>query len=166
MTAVTHFGETLGPKELPLEPKALLEGTSTPHTCRSSSGSGRGHCCRWQMRCSNVCTRRSSSALVQKCIGCSTHPSSCLTVLSHDDPASHFSPQIPHHCTEARRGGFWSYVAGTAYRIVLSHDVSGIHVDNYRTTLPMAKGLSSSAAVCVLVARAFNMVRPSHAVHT
>mmetsp|Transcript_17312 Transcript_17312/g.29285 ORF Transcript_17312/g.29285 Transcript_17312/m.29285 type:complete len:185 (-) Transcript_17312:979-1533(-) len=34
--------------------------------------------------------------------------------------------------------------------------VRGICIDNYRTTLPMQKGLSSSAAVCVLVATAFN----------
>lgn len=30
----------------------------------------------------------------------------------------------------------------------------GVTVDNYLTTLPMKKGLSSSAAVCVLVVRA------------
>jgi galactokinase len=34
----------------------------------------------------------------------------------------------------------------------------GIEIDNYRTTLPMRKGLSSSAAVCVLVVRAFAAV--------
>lgn len=51
----------------------------------------------------------------------------------------------------AQRGGFWSYVAGTAYRILVSHAVGGLEIDNYRTTLPMSKGLSSSAAVCVLV---------------
>ena len=32
----------------------------------------------------------------------------------------------------------------------------GININNYRTTLPVKKGLSSSAAICVLVARAFN----------
>ena len=32
--------------------------------------------------------------------------------------------------------------------------VDGVTVDNYLTTLPMKKGLSSSAAVCVLVVRA------------
>src|SRR5664279_4694321 len=34
--------------------------------------------------------------------------------------------------------------------------VRGLEVDNYLTDLPIRKGLSSSAAVCVLVARAFN----------
>ena len=34
--------------------------------------------------------------------------------------------------------------------------MGGLLVDNYRTTLPLKKGLSSSAAVCVLLTRAFN----------
>ncbi len=59
----------------------------------------------------------------------------------------------------AQAGGFWSYVAGTVYRIVTDFDLgdhSGVDIDNYLTTLPLKKGLSSSAAICVLVARAFN----------
>ena len=52
---------------------------------------------------------------------------------------------------EARRGGYWSYVAGVAYLIALEHRVYGIRLDNHTTTLPARKGLSSSAAVCVLV---------------
>lgn len=35
---------------------------------------------------------------------------------------------------------------------------SGILIDNYKTTLPTKKGLSSSAAVCVLVVRALCLV--------
>ena len=31
-----------------------------------------------------------------------------------------------------------------------------MEIENYKTTLPIKKGLSSSAAFCVLVARAFN----------
>ena len=57
---------------------------------------------------------------------------------------------------EAKTGGFWSYAAGTAYKISTDSRVGGVEVDNYRTTLPMGKGLSSSAAMCVLVARAFS----------
>lgn len=52
---------------------------------------------------------------------------------------------------EAQKGGFWSYIAGTAYRILVNHRIGGLVLDNYRTTLPMGKGLSSSAAICVLV---------------
>ena len=57
-------------------------------------------------------------------------------------------------------GGFFSYCAGVAYIFAtefnLGTNKKGIEIDNYKTTLPMGKGLSSSAAVCVLVARAFN----------
>ena len=59
---------------------------------------------------------------------------------------------------EASRGGFWSYVAGVAYQVLTNYHVRGLEIDNYRTDLPMKKGLSSSAAVCVLAARAFNRV--------
>lgn len=51
----------------------------------------------------------------------------------------------------AQKGGFWSYVAGVAYWMLVEQQVGGIVIDNYETTLPMNKGLSSSAAVCVLV---------------
>eukprot|EP00760_Papus_ankaliazontas_P004429 PhM_4_TR11883/c0_g1_i1/m.43233 len=57
---------------------------------------------------------------------------------------------------EAAAGGFFSYALGVASVVAMNHDVQGLEIDNYLTTLPMAKGLSSSAAVCVLVARAFN----------
>ena len=52
---------------------------------------------------------------------------------------------------EAEAGGFWSYVAGTAYKVATEHIIGGMQLDNYRTTLPLKKGLSSSAAICVLV---------------
>ncbi|MDJ0577812.1 MAG: sugar phosphate nucleotidyltransferase, partial [Xenococcaceae cyanobacterium MO_234.B1] len=57
---------------------------------------------------------------------------------------------------EAQKGGFASYVAGTAYQILTNYGVEGLEVDNYLTDLPIQKGLSSSAAICVLMARAFN----------
>lgn len=69
----------------------------------------------------------------------------------------------------AQAGGFFSYVAGTA-GVVLQHDKykarqlsspaspAGLRIHNHHTTLPMRKGLSSSAAVCVLVATAFDKV--------
>ncbi|WP_445627724.1 mevalonate kinase family protein [Nostoc sp. DSM 114167] len=56
----------------------------------------------------------------------------------------------------AAEGGFFSYAAGTAYQILTHYDVGGLEVDNYLTDLPIQKGLSSSAAFCVLIARAFN----------
>jgi UTP-glucose-1-phosphate uridylyltransferase/mevalonate kinase len=57
---------------------------------------------------------------------------------------------------EAQKGGFWSYIAGVAYQVLTHYHVRGLIINNYKTDLPMKKGLSSSAAVCVLTARAFN----------
>jgi UTP-glucose-1-phosphate uridylyltransferase/mevalonate kinase len=59
---------------------------------------------------------------------------------------------------EAQKGGFWSYVAGVAYQILTHYHVRGLVINNYDTDLPIKKGLSSSAAICVLTARAFNRV--------
>lgn len=57
----------------------------------------------------------------------------------------------------AAAGGFFSYAAGTAREIVARHRVGGLAL-SIRTDLPVQKGLSSSAALCVLVARAFSRV--------
>jgi UTP-glucose-1-phosphate uridylyltransferase/mevalonate kinase len=59
---------------------------------------------------------------------------------------------------EAGKGGFWSYAAGVAYQVITNYRVRGLVIDNYQMDLPMKKGLSSSAAICVLTARAFNRV--------
>jgi len=59
---------------------------------------------------------------------------------------------------EAGTGGFYSYAAGVALFIREHYPVGGLEIDNYRTTLPVRKGLSSSACFCVLVARAFSKV--------
>ncbi len=66
-------------------------------------------------------------------------------------------PMLPEALLAAARGGgFASYVAGTAYRVLEGHPgIGGLHIDNHHTTLPLRKGLSSSAAACVLTARAF-----------
>jgi UTP-glucose-1-phosphate uridylyltransferase/mevalonate kinase len=84
LSSTTEDGETIGPYEIPMEPKALLE--------------------------------------------------------------------------EAQGGGYWSYTAGVAYQILTHYHVRGLVINNYRTDLPIKKGLSSSAAICVLTARAFNRV--------
>ena len=57
---------------------------------------------------------------------------------------------------EAVAGGFYSYAAGVAYHMLTFYQVRGVEIDNYRTDMPVKKGLSSSAAFCVMVARAFN----------
>lgn len=58
----------------------------------------------------------------------------------------------------AQSGGFFSYVAGVASLMKENYRVGGLRVDVTRSTLPLKKGLSSSAAICVLVARAFNRI--------
>jgi galactokinase len=58
----------------------------------------------------------------------------------------------------ARQGSFFSYAAGAAAEMVERFAVGGIRVDVVANDLPVAKGLSSSAAVCVLVVRAFARV--------
>lgn len=59
---------------------------------------------------------------------------------------------------EARRAGFWSYIAGVAYQMQRKYPIQGLRIHNYRTDLPIQKGLSSSAAICVLTARAFGQI--------
>jgi len=54
----------------------------------------------------------------------------------------------------AREGDFFSYAAGTAAEMVERFGVGGLRV-RIRGDLPVRKGLSSSAAVSVLVARAY-----------
>lgn len=58
----------------------------------------------------------------------------------------------------ARDGGFFSYAAGVAAEVLRRHDAGGLRLEITATDLPMGKGLSSSAALCVLVARAFSQV--------
>jgi UTP-glucose-1-phosphate uridylyltransferase/mevalonate kinase len=59
---------------------------------------------------------------------------------------------------EAQEGGFWSYIAGVAYQVLTNYHIRGLVINNYKTDLPIKKGLSSSAAICVLTARAFNRI--------
>jgi len=74
----------------------------------------------------------------------------------------------------ALNDAFWGYAAGTV-AILLTEaaevtsqlepqaaaaalETGGISINNFNTTLPVRKGLSSSAAVCVLVVRAFSTI--------
>jgi UTP-glucose-1-phosphate uridylyltransferase/galactokinase len=58
----------------------------------------------------------------------------------------------------AAEGGFFSYVAGVASYVNDNYNVGGLHIRITKMDLPMKRGLSSSAAICVLVARAFNQM--------
>jgi UTP-glucose-1-phosphate uridylyltransferase/mevalonate kinase len=90
------------------------------------------------------------------------HPNA-LVLTSSTPEGQEYSPyEIPMEpkalLDEAQRGGFWAYVAGVAYQILTHYHVRGLVIDNYGTDIPIKKGLSSSAAICVLTARAFNRV--------
>lgn len=56
----------------------------------------------------------------------------------------------------AKSGSFFSYCAGVASYMLEWYQVGGVKITLKYMTLPMKSGLSSSAAICVLVARAFN----------
>lgn len=58
----------------------------------------------------------------------------------------------------AKQGSFFSYVAGVASYINDNYSVGGLKITVTDMDLPIQSGLSSSAAICVLVARAFNQL--------
>ena len=62
----------------------------------------------------------------------------------------------------ARSGSFFCYCAGVASYMLEWYRVGGVRIRITRMTLPMKSGLSSSAAICVLVARAFNLLYKLH----
>ena len=90
------------------------------------------------------------------------HPSSLVLTSTTPEGERRGPYEIPMETRrlleEAQGGGFWSYIAGVAYQVMTNYHVRGLVIDNTKTDLPMKKGLSSSAAVCVLAARAFNRV--------
>ena len=50
---------------------------------------------------------------------------------------------------------FYSYCIASAYIMIKNYNVKGIHL-KIESNLPMKKGLASSAAICLLVIRAYN----------
>jgi len=91
-----------------------------------------------------------------------SHPTSLVLTSTTPDGIRHGPHEIPMQSKalfeEAQAGGFWSYIAGVAYQVLTNYHVRGLVINNYQTDLPVKKGLSSSAAICVLTARAFNRV--------
>ncbi|NWG15718.1 MAG: GHMP kinase [Chloroflexi bacterium] len=90
------------------------------------------------------------------------HPNALVLTSTTPDGTSHGPYEIPMEpqalLEEAQKGGFWSYIAGVAYEVLTHYHVRGLVINNYKTDMPVKKGLSSSAAICVLTARAFNRV--------
>jgi len=60
--------------------------------------------------------------------------------------------------TAAKSGSFYAYCAGVAAYMCDRFRVGGITIQTIAMDLPIKKGLSSSAAVCVLTARAYNRI--------
>jgi len=58
----------------------------------------------------------------------------------------------------AHSGSFFSYCAGVASYMLEWYKVGGVKITLLSMTLPIKSGLSSSAAICVLVTRAFNQI--------
>lgn len=58
----------------------------------------------------------------------------------------------------ARSGSFFCYCAGVASYMLEWYKVGGVKIHITKMNLPMKSGLSSSAAICVLVARAYNLL--------
>ena len=58
----------------------------------------------------------------------------------------------------AKSGSFFCYCAGGASYMLEWYKVGGVRIKITGMPLPIRSGLSSSAAICVLVARAFNLV--------
>jgi len=89
------------------------------------------------------------------------HPSK-LIIKSTLNDGKKLETEIPMNheelLKEAQKGGYFSYAAGVAYQILTHYRVGGLIIENTLTDLPIKKGLSSSAAICVLTARAFNRI--------
>jgi len=90
------------------------------------------------------------------------HPTS-LVLTSTTEEGEKIGPyEIPMQpntlLEEAQKGGFWSYITGVAYQVLTNYHVRGLVINNYKTDLPVKKGLSSSAAISVLTGRAFNRI--------
>jgi UTP-glucose-1-phosphate uridylyltransferase/mevalonate kinase len=90
------------------------------------------------------------------------HPTSLVlsSVTENGEPIGPYEIPMERQALlkEARQGGFFSYIAGVAYQVLINYRVRGLIIHNYHTDLPIKKGLSSSAAICVLTARAFNRI--------
>jgi UTP-glucose-1-phosphate uridylyltransferase/mevalonate kinase len=90
------------------------------------------------------------------------HPTALVLTSTTPDEETLGPHEIPLEAKalleEAQGGGFFSYAAGVAYQVLTNYRVRGLSIHNHRTDLPIKKGLSSSAAISVLTARAFNRV--------
>jgi UTP-glucose-1-phosphate uridylyltransferase/mevalonate kinase len=101
-----------------------------------------------------VCTEEGIYAEVQS--------SETLKISSLDNNgktiSSEYAMELNVLQTAAAEGGFFSYVAGVAAYMLNYYHIGGMTLNCTKMTLPQKKGLSSSAAICTLAARAFNQI--------
>ena len=62
----------------------------------------------------------------------------------------------------AKQSHFFCYACGVAAYMLEHYKIGGVSIKIDKVTLPIKKGLSSSAAICVLTARAFNELYHLH----
>lgn len=76
------------------------------------------------------------------------------------DVWKNFSCRMDEHELKevARSDSFFCYCAGVASYMLEWYKVGGVKIEITKMNLPMKSGLSSSAAICVLVTRAFNLL--------
>ena len=86
------------------------------------------------------------------------HPSKLILKTTLTDEVFELPMDRDELLKKAQEGGLFSYAAGVAYQVLTNYRVHGLEINNYKTDLPVKKGLSSSAAVSVMVARAFNRI--------
>lgn len=57
---------------------------------------------------------------------------------------------------EAESDSFYSYICGTILYLIRNYKVQGIELEIEKMDLPIKKGLSSSAAICLTIVKAYN----------
>ena len=87
-------------------------------------------------------------------------------VTSFDADGNKISFRCPMHTKELKKQAeepmLFSYCCGVAAYMRENYHVGGVKITVTRVNLPMKKGLSSSAAICCLVAKAFNELYGLH----
>jgi len=81
-----------------------------------------------------------------------------LDTTGHAGPLHSYPLDPSSLTTEASSGSYDSYSVGTAAEVLKRFPGLGLRLEVHHRDLPLGKGLSSSAAICVLTIRAFNLI--------
>ena len=101
---------------------------------------------------------------IEEGIYANAKPCKKLIIRNKEDESKYFECDMDLEELQkvAEEGGYWSYIAGVAAVIKEQYNVEGIEVEIEKVDIPEKKGLSSSAAICVLIAKAFNQIYNLH----